>query len=174
MKRLRYTKKEAAAKLGISDSTIDRRISDGTLNVEREYHGKTHRVWVVLEDDGVTDGVDASIPDEVDAVDEVLDAPPDESASSESSTELAVLREQLRNAQELADYRGNLLVEADARAQMLIGLLRQTQEANTNLTAALALSQQENADIVRALPPAMPERFPGERRRGLLGWLRRH
>ena len=167
----RYTKKQAAAKLGVSDSTIDRRIGDGTLTAEREQHGRTSRVWVVLDDDEV----DASANEVPDKVDGVIDAPPDGAAPSEESTELAVLREQLRSAEELADYRDKLLVERDAQVQMLIGLLRDTQSANTNLTAALALSQQSNADIIRALPPppAEPERFPGERRRGVFGWLRK-
>ena len=164
----RYTKKQAAAKLGISDSTIDRRIADGTLTVERERHGRTSRVWVVLPDDEA----DAPADNAPDGVDDVNDASLDESASSEASTEVAVLREQLRSAEELADYRDKLLVERDAQVQMLIGLLRETQEANTNLTAALALSQQSNADIIRALPPPPAEPLPRERR-GLLGWLRR-
>ena len=164
MKRLRYTKKEAAAKLEVSDSTIDRRISDGTLEVEREYHGRTHRVWVVLEDDevdGATDGVDA--------IDEVLDASPEEPASSEASTESAVLREQLRNAQELAEYRGKLLTEADAQTQMLIGLLRETQEANTISPPPWPKPSRPTPTSPAPSRPRHRSLSPGERRRGPAG-----
>lgn len=146
---MRYTKKEAAAKLGVSDSTIDRRISDGSLNAEREVHGRTHRVWIILDDDEV------DVPAE--GVDEAVDASPDQAAPSEASIELAVLRERCARFEELAEYRGKLLTEADARCQMLI--------------AELAAAQRTGEALARALPPALPEPFPGERRRGLLGWL---
>ena len=152
---MRYTKKEAAVKLGVSGSTIDRRLSDGTLKVEREYHGKTHRVWVVLEDDEI----DAPVDGVSDKAEEVIEATPDEAVLSEASTELAVLRERCARLEELAEYRRELLVEADARAQMLI--------------AELASAQRTSEALARALPPAPAEAFPRERRRGLLGWLRR-
>ncbi len=151
---MRYTKKEAAARLGVSDSTIDRRVSDGSLNTEREAHGKTHRVWIILDDDEV----DAP----ADGVDETVDAPHDKTEASEASTEasieLAALRERCARFEELAECRGTLLIEADARCQMLI--------------AELASAQRTSEALARALPPAPPEALPGERRRGLLGWLR--
>lgn len=146
---MRYTKKEAAARLEVSDSTIDRRISDGSLKTEREVHGRSHRVWVLLDDE-----VDAP-PDESE---EVIDASVDQTEASEASTELAVLRERCARLEELAEYRRHLLTEADARTQMLI--------------AELAAAQRTSEALARALPPAPPEAFPRERRRGLLGWLR--
>ena len=41
-----YTKRQAAARLGVSDSTVDRRVSDGTPETEKEHHGRTNRIWV--------------------------------------------------------------------------------------------------------------------------------
>lgn len=147
----RYTKRQAAARLGVSDSTIDRRISDGTLETERERHGRTHRVWVLLDDGGVDEAVDG--------VDAMTGASPGRSAASDGSTELAVLRERCARLEELAEYRRELLVESDARTQMLI--------------AELAAAQRATEALARALPPPPPEPFPGERRRRLPGWLAR-
>lgn len=147
---MRYTKKEAATRLGVSDSTIDRRVSDGSLNTEREVHGRTHRIWIILDDDEV------DVP--AGGVDETVDAPLDKTQASEASIELAVLRERCARFEELAEYRGMLLTEADARCQMLI--------------AELAAAQRTSEALARALPPAPPESFPAERRRGRLGWLK--
>ena len=155
----RYTKKQAAEKLGVSPSTIDRRISDGTLRTEREQHGRTHRIWVLLEDDEVDEVVEEAI----DGVDGMTDASPDKSAASGESMELAVLRERCARLEELAEYRGELLVESEKRTQMLI--------------AELASAQRTSEALARALPPAPleppePPPFMEKRRLGLLGWLR--
>ena len=95
-------------------------------------------------------------------LDETVDAPHDKTEASEASTEasieLAALRERRARFEELAEYRGTLLIEADARCQMLI--------------AELASAQRTSEALACALPPAPPEALPGERRRGLLGWLR--
>lgn len=45
------TKAEACRELGLSLSTLDRRIASGELRARREPHGKRHRVYVVLDDD---------------------------------------------------------------------------------------------------------------------------
>ena len=48
----RVSKEEARHILGgISLATIDRRIQRGELQVEREPHGKGHRIWVMLDDE---------------------------------------------------------------------------------------------------------------------------
>ena len=44
------TKDEACRELGMSLSTLDRRISLGDLIVRREPHGRRHRVYVVMDD----------------------------------------------------------------------------------------------------------------------------
>ena len=48
---VRVTRNEAAAKLNISKSTLDRMIKRGELITETERHGHRHTVWVLLDDD---------------------------------------------------------------------------------------------------------------------------
>ena len=43
------TKAEACQELGISLSTLDRRIASGEIQVKREPRGRRHRVFVVME-----------------------------------------------------------------------------------------------------------------------------
>ncbi|MXZ90453.1 MAG: hypothetical protein F4W95_10490 [Chloroflexi bacterium] len=45
------TKAEACRELGMSLSTLDRRIAAGDLKAKREPHGRRHRVYVMLDDD---------------------------------------------------------------------------------------------------------------------------
>ncbi len=45
------TKAEACRELGLSLSTLDRRIAAGDLKTKREPHGRRHRVYVVLDDE---------------------------------------------------------------------------------------------------------------------------
>ena len=45
------TKAEACRELGLSLSTLDRRIAAGELQAKREPHGRRHRVYVVMDDD---------------------------------------------------------------------------------------------------------------------------
>ena len=56
----RLTKMEAATRLDVSASTIDRMIRKGELQIEREPHGSRHRVWVVMNDDGTDNSVNSS------------------------------------------------------------------------------------------------------------------
>lgn len=52
------TKKEACRELGMSLSTLNRRISAGQLMVRHEEHGQRHRVYVVVDNDvSETNGV---------------------------------------------------------------------------------------------------------------------
>ena len=48
---VRVTRNEAAARLGISKSTLDRMIKRGELTTETEHHGQRHTVWVLMDDD---------------------------------------------------------------------------------------------------------------------------
>ena len=45
------TKAEACRELGLSLSTLDRRIASGDLQARREPHGRRHRVYVMLDDE---------------------------------------------------------------------------------------------------------------------------
>ena len=48
---VRVTRNEAAAKLKVSKSTLDRMIKRGELTTETEQHGHRHTVWVLIDDD---------------------------------------------------------------------------------------------------------------------------
>ena len=47
---VRVTRNEAAAKLNVSKSTLDRMIKKGELDTETEQHGHRHTVWVLMDD----------------------------------------------------------------------------------------------------------------------------
>ena len=47
---VRVTRKEAASKLNVSKSTLDRMIKRGELETETEQHGHRHTVWVLMDD----------------------------------------------------------------------------------------------------------------------------
>ena len=114
---IRVSKQEASARLQVSLSTVNRRIEDGELEVEYETHGRSHRVWVLLPDTADAPG------DETDGIPAVPDnAAGDMAGMSEAAAvEVAILRERCARFEELSEYRGKLLVEADARTQWLIG-----------------------------------------------------
>ena len=47
---VRVTRKEAAAKLNVSKSTLDRMVKRGELITETDQHGHRHTVWVLMDD----------------------------------------------------------------------------------------------------------------------------
>ena len=53
------TKAEACRDLAVSLSTLDRRIASGEIQVRREKHGRRHRIYVMLDDDPLKNGVNA-------------------------------------------------------------------------------------------------------------------
>lgn len=55
------TKAEACEELGISLSTLDRRIASGKIQVRRKPHGRRHRVYVVMEKGPAEDRLDDSL-----------------------------------------------------------------------------------------------------------------
>ena len=54
------TKAEACRELGLSLSTLDRRIAAGELQARREPHGRRHRVYVMLDDEPPESEIDES------------------------------------------------------------------------------------------------------------------
>ena len=46
----RVTRKEAAARLNVSKSTLDRMIKRGELATETEQHGLRYTVWILMDD----------------------------------------------------------------------------------------------------------------------------
>ena len=129
----RLSKLEAAQRLGVSPSTLDRMIRRGELEIEREGRGDRAKVWVLAP--GLSSDAPGGQP---------VDAGPSPEA------ELAAAREQVRALQELADYRGKLLDEAEWRYRELLQELRRSQTMLEGLT--------------RALPPGGTEESPPGRR----------
>ena len=165
---MRLSKLEAAAHLGISPTTINRRIKNGILKVEKEPHGSSYKIWVILEDEPPDNpsGIPSGTPDEYPGgIATEGRGQPDESPGGlppappivAAAVEMARLQEQKRNAEDragtaerraetledLAEYHKKLLSESDWRYQELLQELRQ--------------SQQNVAALTRALPAPAPE-----------------
>ena len=90
------TKAEACRELGLSLSTLDRRIAAGELQSKREPHGRRHRVYVMLDDD-----------------------PPENDHAAETAA-LAVAQERIRGLEEQVAYlQGQLDHERQRNAEMV-------------------------------------------------------
>ena len=100
--------------MGISSSTLERRIKSGEVQVEIDHEGGRRRVWVLADDhqDDIPPGNHPGIHEGADG------------------NQVAILQVQLDNALTLADYRAELLKESEARFHELL------QQMNT-LTRAL-------------------------------------
>ena len=48
---VRVTRNEAAARLKVSKSTLDRMIKRSELTTETEQHGQRHTVWILMDDE---------------------------------------------------------------------------------------------------------------------------
>ena len=59
MSMRQMTKAEACRELAVSLSTLDRRIASGEIEVRRERHGRRHRIYVMLDDDPLKNGLNA-------------------------------------------------------------------------------------------------------------------
>ena len=100
----RVTKPEACQILQVSLSTLNRRIAEGQLAVERVQQGQGHRVFVLLPAD--TDRPEA--PDE---------------AGPDGGTQLAVAQERIKNLEDMVTLQREWLDLAEARVQQLIQAL---------------------------------------------------
>ena len=121
---MRLSKLDAATRLGISPSTVDRMIQRGQLDAEKEPHSTRYKIWVLLDDEPG----DSPVP------------PPDLSAQ----LEIAKLRERAKSAEEraqtlegLADYHKQLLTDSEWRFQEILQQLKQSQQNVAALTRAL-------------------------------------
>jgi hypothetical protein len=127
----KLTKLEAAARLEVSQSTIDRMIQRGDLQVQKERHGNRHRIWVVLDESReASTGVFDSSPNESGH------SPPERVDMSET-LELTVLRERVKNLEELVEHHRGLLKDSEWRYQQLFEQLSSNQRTVESLTRAL-------------------------------------
>ena len=148
----RVSRTEAARHLGVSISTIDRRIQRGELSVEKEDYGSRERVYVLLDEDSFAPSA--------------ADAPMAAGAAARGSLGdttadyMMTLEHQVKSLQEVADYRQKELQESELRFQQVLG----------NLTTA----QQTIERMSRALPAAPEESAPEPRRsRSWWPWRKR-
>ena len=95
----RVPKSDACQLLNVSLSTLNRRIAEGQLEVERVRQGQIHRVFVLLP-------VGTALPE----------AP--EEAEPDGGTELAVAQERIRNLEDLVTLQREWL---DCRPSAIMG-----------------------------------------------------
>ena len=134
----RVSKLDAARLLGVSPTTIDRRIQRGELQVEMEQRGTRFRTWVILGDD-VSPWRSPDPPGErpSDRPDERSREQSGERPPEQSAVEVRVLQERVHGLEELADYHRNQLKDADWRYQELVQSLQSSQRTVEALTRAL-------------------------------------
>ena len=138
----KLTKMETAARLDVSQSTIDRMIQRGELQIEKEPHGSRHKIWVLM------DGADAAASDNSpeDSHNAAAGEMPDVVDMSEA-VELAVLRERVKNLEELADYHRELLKDSEWRYQQAMEQINTSQRTVESLTRALPAPEPETGVV---------------------------
>ena len=100
----RVTKQQAMVSMGISSSTLERRIKSGEVQVEVDHAGSRRRVWVVVDDDPA---------DESPGIQHDIQHPT-------GDTQVVVMQVKLDNALALAEYRAELLRESETRFHELL------------------------------------------------------
>ena len=158
---MRLSKLEAAARLGVTTATIDRRLQRGELKAEKEPHGTRYRVWVIFDDDppaeshvetGVETAVNSPVQSPLRQEQQHVEtgdttAPPPAVAAA---VEMALLKEQLRHAEDransledLTNHYRKLLTDSEWRYQEILQELRQSQQNVAALTRALPVPEAE-------------------------------
>ena len=130
----RVTRPEAARLLGVSLSTLDRRISRGEVWVDLEPNGSHHRVWVLLPDE------DAWV-----AGDDTDSSQMATFTLVSLTTKLAVLEEQVKSRAELIVYLRSQLTEADARCHLILARLEDVQRHGDDLSARALPEAKKNS-----------------------------
>ena len=130
---VRVTRNEAAAKLKVSKSTLDRMIKRGELTTETEQHGHRHTVWVLMDDD-TEDTSEVSIGN---TNDPYLEA--SEHTGGDTAAENLALKTEVKGLRELVDLYRERLTDADWRYQELLEQLKTMTKA---LPAAEAAAPQ--------------------------------
>ena len=136
----KLTKMEAAARLDVSQSTIDRMIQKGELQIEKEPHGSRHRIWVLMNGENADASADMSVDVSDNSSEDSHDASTDEmpdTADMSEAIELAVLRERVKNLEELTNYHREQLRDSEWRYQQAMDQLGNSQRTVDTLTKAL-------------------------------------
>ncbi len=129
----RLSKLEAAKELEVSPTTIDRMIARGELETEQEPRGTRYKVWILLPEDehGSSEESPGGQPGA-----QAGDGEWNVTDKSEGE-ELIRLRLEVKNLEELATYRGELLNQAGEREQLLMEQLSASQKNLQAVTLAL-------------------------------------
>ena len=111
---VRVTRNEAAARLKVSKSTLDRMIKRGELTTETEQHGQRHTVWVLMDDD-IEDTAEVS-------TDNINGHSPESSEHIEDDigTKNLALQVEVNGLRELVDLYRERLTDSDWRYQELM------------------------------------------------------
>ena len=148
---MRFSKLDAAARLGVSPSTVDRMIQRGELEAEKEHHGTRYKIWVIFDDKSADESLDESLDEAVRNTDESPDSP-EPRVDEAAPRELAGLRERVKYAEErarnlegLADYHKQLLADSEWRFQEILQQLKQSQDNVALLTRALPAPQKSRS-----------------------------
>ena len=131
------TQLEAATRLGVSPSTIDRMIRRNELSIEKEHHGSQYKVRVLI-DDAVPGGEAAGLANGAGGEAAGLAAP---AGGQPDMIEVTILRERVKSLQELDVYHREQLKEAEMRFQLLL----QTMESLPRALPAPAATKNTNS-----------------------------
>ena len=139
---VRVTRKQAAARLNVSKSTLDRMIKKGELDTETEQHGHRHTVWVLMDD--VVEDISE------DFTGDTNDHTPESSehTGGDTGAENLALQAEVKGLRELVDLYRERLTDADWRYQEVLDQLK-------TMTRALPAPQDASSKgkaVVVALP----------------------
>ena len=115
---VRVTRKEAAARLNVSKSTLDRMVKRGELVTETEQHGLRHTVWVLLDDvvedtnEDSTGNTNGHFPAS------------SEHIGGDTGAENLALQTEVKGLRELVDLYRERLTDADWRYQEFLEQLK--------------------------------------------------
>ena len=115
---VRVTRNEAAAKLKVSKSTLDRMIKRDELTTETEQHGHRHTVWVLMDED-IEDTAEVSTGNTNGHFPEASEHTKDDTAP-----ENLALQAEVKGLRELVDLYRERLTDADWRYQELLEQLK--------------------------------------------------
>ena len=127
---VRVTRNEAAARLKVSKSTLDRMIKRGELTTETEQHGHRHTVWVLMDDDSEdtaevsTGNTNGHFP------------AASEHTGDNTEAENLALQAEVKGLRELVDLYRERLTDSDWRYQELL-------EQVKTMTKALPMAPEE-------------------------------
>ena len=127
---VKVTRNEAAARLKVSKSTLDRMIKRGELTTEMEQHGQRHTIWILMDDE-IEDIAEVSTGNTNGHFPEVS-----EHIGDETRAENLALQAEAKGLRELVDLYRERLTDSDWRYQELM-------EQFKTMTKALPMAREE-------------------------------